>query len=137
MQSKIREVHILNALCDQGRYEYGLTSWPGAKSKKSLHQCFCQIRNLKEGVNYLPCCKQRVTEQENWGEKGRDGKLRDYGTVRTRRKEKSFSQGFCRSFASLFSEYWLTSQFAFLVFICWSICFELELLGKLCASSIG
>ena len=32
-----------------------------------LHNSFCRNRKQKVNVDLLPCCKQRLLEQENWG----------------------------------------------------------------------
>ena len=32
-----------------------------------LHNSFCRSRVKKVKVDLLPCCKQRLLEQENWG----------------------------------------------------------------------
>ena len=32
-----------------------------------LHNSFCRNREQKVNVDLLPCCKQRLLEQESWG----------------------------------------------------------------------
>ena len=32
-----------------------------------LHKSFCRSQEQKVNADLLPCCKQRLLEQENWG----------------------------------------------------------------------